>query len=120
MVHEPFGAMSMCSNLCTPHTINPAHCLPYSVRVRSLGASPFTGIQTNEYVLFFVSWRPSLTSAGIRDIGLSMHLLLFPYKHSSIVSCAWPTYIVQMNISASSSLASGPGPSNGLFNTATG
>ena len=31
---------------------------------------------------------------GIRDLGLSMHLLLFSYKHSSIVSCAW--FIVSM------------------------
>ena len=41
-------------------------------------------------------WRLSLASAGIEDLGLSVHLSTFPYKHSLIVVHDYNSLIASM------------------------
>ena len=63
---------------CLVQLLNPAHCLPCMLYA-CLQYVHNTQVRASVCALAYVSLL----------LRLSTHLLLFPYKHSSIVSCAW-------------------------------
>ena len=76
IVWSHFGAMSACSNLCVPHTINPAHCLPRAMHVYS------ASVQTSHHACF----------SSYFDVRLSL-LLVSEILDWPCILCCFPTGI---------------------------